>query len=97
MELRNNELFICDCASQEHQIIFRTDLFDEDDSGNPKLVGVFVSIHLQGGSFWQRLKRGIAYIFGHKSHFGEWDEFIFEKDDIDRLGKVLDHYNKLMK
>jgi hypothetical protein len=68
------EIFVCECHSFEHQVKFMY-----DDEGNM----LYVYIHLTKDTFWARLKKGIKYIFGHSSRFGEWDEFIFqEKDEV---------------
>lgn len=39
---------------------------------------VFVFIHLSGFGFWKRLKNGLKYIFGHKSVYRDFEEFIFK-------------------
>lgn len=75
-----NELFICQCNNIEHQLIFSYFLDDKE---------VFVSVHLVSDSFWKRIWNAIKYIFGYKCMFGHFDEFIFKKQDADKLQKVV--------
>jgi hypothetical protein len=88
MELTNNKkkdttILICDCSSHEHQIIIE---HDNDDNL------IYCYIHLTNRNFWGRLKAGIKYIFGYKSKYGQWDEFIFKPEhakDLNKLSKLL--------
>ena len=73
------ELFICQCENTEHQLIFR------EIEGD-----VYVSIHLKTDSFWKRFKNGVKYIFGHKSRYGDFDEFIFKNEDAYKLQKIVE-------
>lgn len=78
----NNDLFICSCANVEHQLVFSYD--EEFDD-------VFVAVHLKPErNIFKRICAGIKYIFGHRSRYGEFDGFIFQKKDADRLQKVVD-------
>lgn len=76
-----NELLICACNSLEHQIILHYDEHDKE---------VCCYIHLSEGTFWDRLKKGMAYIFGYKCKYGHWDEFIFRKEHIPHLEKMVE-------
>ena len=81
-----NELFICECYNTEHQLIFS--YFPEDESNEHKEV--YVSVHLTlEYKLWKRIWMAIKYIFGYKSCYGHFDEFIFKKSDADRLQKVV--------
>lgn len=42
-------------------------------------------------NFWQRLKYAIKYVFGYKSKYGAFDEFIFRKEDADKLQSIVDY------
>lgn len=80
-----NELFICQCHNTEHQLIFS--YFPEDDDKD-----VYVSVHLiPEYRLWKRIWRAIRYIFGYRSRYGHFDEFIFKKSDAKRLQKVVDY------
>lgn len=84
----DKNILVCQCHNIEHQIsIFRD---DEDNVA-------YVSIHLIPGTFLERLKNGIKYIFGHKSIYGDFDEFIFKKEHgnaLINLGQFLTQNNK---
>ena len=81
-----NELFICQCHNIEHQLIFS--YFPDD-------CELFVSIHLiPEYNIWKRIWMAIKYIFGYKSIYGHFDEFIFKKSDADKLQKVVNFLKK---
>ena len=75
-----NKLFVCQCESTEHLMIVKH-WKDEPE--------VFVSIHLSRFGFWKRLKNGLKYIFGHKSVYGDFEEFIFKPSDAGKLQEVV--------
>ena len=75
------EIFVCDCHSREHQIVFEYELDDNM---------VYCHIHLCNSyNFFERLKRGIRYIFGYKCRYGHWDEFILSKNHIENLEEAI--------
>lgn len=83
-----NELsFLCECSSAEHQFIIR---YFEDEYPE-----IYMSVHLTKRSFWARLKHGIKYIFGYKSVYGAFDEFIMNEKHIKPLEKVVEHLKKV--
>lgn len=80
-----NDVFICQCSNTEHQLIF---VYDKDWDE------VFVSVHLNHMySFWKRVWAAIKYIFGYRSKYGHFDEFIFKKSDSKKLQKIVDFLN----
>lgn len=81
-EKMTNEIFICECENVEHQLVFRH--FTDEDV-------VYMSIHLCKMPFWRRLWHGVKYIFGHSSRYGDFDEFIFNPEDADKLEKIVSH------
>lgn len=85
METSNNsvnELFICECHNVEHQLVFS--YFPEDNE-------VYMAVHLiPEYNIWKRIWIAIKYIFGYKSIYGHFDEFIFDKSDADKLQKIVD-------
>ena len=86
MKNDNEILLLCDCSSDEHQMIVR---WDNDDKE------VYVSIHLANNiGFWKRLWAGLKYAFGHRSRYGEFDEIILRKEDASNLQKVVDHLKR---
>lgn len=79
-----NELFICQCKNEEHQLIFS--YFPEEDGD------VYMSIHLvTRQNIWKRIKMAIKYVFGYKCQYGNFDEFIFKKEDAGKLQSVVDY------
>lgn len=84
------DIIICDCKSTEHQMIF---LYEEeyDEKNNMTYPICYAHIHLNNLSFFKRLKYGIKYIFGHKSIYGAFDEFIFDKDDAYKIQKLANY------
>ena len=78
--MEETQIFVCECHSFEHQVKF---MYDEEDNE------VYLYVHLTKDTFWSRLKKGIKYIFGHSSRFGEWDQFIFQEKDQEELRKFL--------
>lgn len=70
---------VCDCNDYEHQIHF--DYWEENDDADGIVdKSLFLTVHLADKPFWQRLKYGIMYIFGYKSRYGAFDEFVLSKD-----------------
>ena len=78
------EFFICQCNNTEHQLVFN---YFEDELGGD----VYVEVHLVPASFWKRIKNAFKYIFGHKSRCGDFSEFIFKKEDADKLQIIVDY------
>lgn len=76
------DIIICDCKSTEHQIVINF-----DDTDNLKMV--YLHIHLANHkNFFKRLLIGIKYVFGYKSKYGQWDEFIITKDNYSKLKNI---------
>ena len=80
-KFKDELLLICSCYSKEHQIIIQRDKDDTDI--------VYASIHLSPLPFFKRLKLGIKYIFGYRSMYGEFDEFMFNKTHIEKLKTLV--------
>jgi hypothetical protein len=74
------ELFVCACGDPEHQFIV---------SQFPNEAEVYIFIHLDNLTFWQRLKYAVMYIFGKKSKYGAFGEIILNKEEKNRLISVL--------
>lgn len=93
MENIRQDLFLCDCFSTEHHIIFSYST-DEDDDWDM----VFMHTHLnKERGFWNRLIHGIKYIFGYRSKYGDFDEFIFKPEDANKLQRVVTHLKRIEK
>lgn len=93
MELvSTKDIFVCDCHSTEHQIVvYRSE--DEFDDGS-KYPMIYLHVHLNKLRFWERLKYGIKYIFGHTSRQGAFEEFIFNPEDSEKLQNIADYLRK---
>ena len=90
MEQNNSHLlFLCSCASSEHQMIMHKS--EGNDQYPPE---VYVHVHLVRRSFWYRLKYALKYIFGYKSRYGAWDEFILDSSHVKSLEQVIQHLNE---
>jgi len=78
-------LMLCDCRSDEHQVIFHADVDGEDPV-------VYMHVHLTDWTPWyKRLVHGIKYIFGHTSRYGDWDEFILTKEHAKQFRVLAKH------
>lgn len=83
------EIIICDCGSFEHQAIF----WHDPDWSAELYVYIHISTHR---NFFKRCWAGLRYIFGHRSCYGEWDQFIFSPESERRLFEYLNQkINKL--
>lgn len=76
-------LLICSCGSKEHQLIIQK---DEDTTSF-----VYLSVHLRPLPWYKRIKLAIKYIFGYKSCYGAFEEFIFDKSHVDKLKLLIKH------
>jgi hypothetical protein len=79
----DSEWFDCECKTMEHSIRF---MYDEEDNE------LYMDVFLANGPFWRRLWRGILYIIGYRSSFGDSTNVIFQKQDKERLLSLI---NKL--
>jgi hypothetical protein len=80
-KIEDRNFFICECHSLEHQYIFRYDSEDKFIYCEPHLNNYL--------PFYKRIVLAIKYIFGFKTSYGSWDEFIFKNEDLDRLENII--------
>ena len=83
--MRENEILVCACHSCEHQIVIQKD--EEDNI-------VYCSMHLIPLPWYKRIINGIKYIFGYKSCYGDFDEFIFDKSHVEILQEIIKQVSK---
>ena len=76
------DLIICTCHSTEHQMV----VIYEEDENHPM---VFIHFHLNKRPFWERVWYVLKYIFGRKSRYGAFDEFIINPDDVEGIEKIV--------
>jgi len=78
----NKEILTCVCSSVEHQIIIRYETNENQ---------VYANIYLADLPIWKRIANAVKYIFGYKSKYGDFEEFIFDKRDISALENIIMH------
>ncbi len=76
----------CDCHSPEHTLHL---VSDEDY--------VYLHVFLGEDPWYRRIVNAFMYIFGHKSNYGHFDEFVISKDKLDRLVETLQDLKKEMR
>jgi len=78
------EIVLCDCCSIEHQIV----IIKDDDKELGKMA--YIQIHLnKEHNIFKRIWYAIKYIFGHKCNYGNFDEFIVTKDNIESFKELV--------
>jgi hypothetical protein len=71
----------CSCSSAEHTMKF---IYDKKNNE------LYTEIYLnQYKNLFKRIWVSIRYVFGYKSKYGAWDNFIFKKENIKDLQKLL--------
>ena len=76
----------CACHSDEHILLFSKN--DEED-----YKCVYLSYHLQNDYWYKRIWKGIKYIFGFKSKYGNFGEVIIDKSNIDKFEEIVNFIN----
>jgi len=51
---------------------------------------VYMHTHLAQGTFFERIKMGIKYIFRYQSRYGVFDEFILSEEQAPQLRELAD-------
>ena len=86
-ELSSKEdILICQCNSPEHQMFIR---YWTDDK--PEEKEVYASVHLTMFPWYKRIWHAIKYVFGHRSIYGDFDEFIFRPEDYQKIQDIADY------
>ena len=85
-------ILICSCHSTDHQIVFH-----KWSQNNNKEV--YMHVHLNKLPFLKRIVYAFKYIFGYKSIYGAFDEFILNDKHIEDLQNIVDFLklNKIKK
>jgi hypothetical protein len=81
-----NHLFVCNCGELEHQFV--VSYFDDDEDF------VYIHVHLNQLSWSDRLRAGLAYIFGKRSRFGAFGEILLDQNQCARLAHILEHRSR---
>ena len=89
METEFREVLTCECGSSEHTIIF---YWMEDEKCDYKEC--YCSVYLAKLPFFKRLVNGIKYIFGYRSVWGDFEEFILSSKDAYKVQKIATFLKK---
>jgi hypothetical protein len=82
------EFIECKCHSLEHLLVIDADFSLEY---GPEL---YFCVHLSPLPWHKRIINAAKYIFGHRSNFGDFDEFLLDSKNCDKLIKLLKRYKK---
>lgn len=82
------ETMVCECSSMEHIVTFT--YWDDEPE-------VYLNVHLANGTFFQRLKYAIKYLFGYRCKYGAFDEIILGQKHYSQLVKITEHIEKFKK
>ena len=81
------EYMECKCMSPEHLVRFHLDTVDGD---------LCLDFHLDTYLPWyKRAWRGLKYLFGYKSKYGDFDELLFKEDDLVKLQEILKYQKEI--
>lgn len=80
--MKDKEVYICECHSNEHQVIFWHDEDDDQLTIEPHLITY--------RSFFKRLWFGIKYIVGFRNKWSAWDSMMFKPEDLKKLRAYLE-------
>lgn len=82
--LNGNYYFECICGHDEHTIRFTLDKEEKEI-----YTSVFLANHR---NFFVRIILGIKYIFGRKSRYGHFGNWVLNPDDANRLEQMLKEF-----
>jgi hypothetical protein len=95
------EIWLCDCGSPDHQIVFQLSDWGQDPNTAEKIPAdnliCTMSVYLNDRPFWQRLWMSIKYVFGYKSRYGHWDSFIVDFDTATKMIEGMERYRTLLR
>jgi len=86
-----NQYFECLCHSNEHTLKFSLD----DNEEYPDLYASIFLIHHR--NVFKRIWIAIKYVFGYKSSYGHWDEWLLRPEDSVKLRELLEKYEQIKK
>jgi hypothetical protein len=68
-------------------------MYSEEDCQGMTYPICYAHVHLSPMPFWKRLRNGIRYIFGRRSKYGDFEEFMFSPLDAEKLQKLVNYLN----
>ena len=80
--MKDKEVYICECGSNEHQVIFWHDEEDDQLICEPHLITY--------RNFFKRLWFGFKYVFGLRNKYSAWDSMLFKPEDLKKLRAYLE-------
>jgi hypothetical protein len=85
-EYLHKQYFECECDDFDHtlRMMYFRDEFDY----------IYLSIHLRQKSFARRLWHAVKYVFGFRSRYGDFDEFLWSPKEATRFRDMLNQYLK---
>ena len=95
----DKEFIVCECESLEHLACFNyiEEECSDDEGCVINLKYVTLSVRLKKLPFLLRLVKGIKYIFGDTSVYGDYDEFIINAKDVNKFKHVVKYLEKCKK
>lgn len=85
-----DDIFLkCDCSEKDHFVLLSCDDYEEDFS--VFYITITKNTHL---NFLGRLKLSFLYLFGLKNDLHDYREIVMNDDNINKLQKFIDEYNK---
>lgn len=88
------DIIVCECHNTEHQLVI---YYSEDEIHGVNYPMCYFHVHLNKQPFWKRVGYGIRYIFGRKSRYGAFDEFIIDPVDAGKLQNLVDYLKRDVK
>jgi len=82
--MQEKEYFECECGDMDH--ILRMCYFKDD------VDFMYVDVHLRQQTFFKRVWKAIKYVFGRRSAFGDFDEFLWGPREAKRARDMIDKF-----
>lgn len=84
----NKIVISCSCNANEHNLIFSVDEEEKE---------LYINTFLENGTFFERVCKGLKYIFGYKGRYGDFSETILTEVEAKELKKIIEDFLKLAK
>ncbi len=87
--MEKQDLLVCACNNVEPQLIIS---YSTDDDCKE----VYCSVHLKPEcNIFKRIWHAVKYVFGHRSRYGDFDEFIFKPEDAEKLQDAANYLKQI--
>lgn len=83
-DYKSSEYLECSCTGLEHTL--RMTYFKD----TPDYI--YIETHLRQQPFYQRLIPAIKYLFGFRSRYGDYDEFIWDPSTVKRFQEFSNNF-----